>query len=58
MIAIVPVTAMPYAAASAIDSLNEKTSAMHATINAVFTSGMKICPSFVAEVCTTVTRGK
>ena len=39
VIAIVPVTAIPYAAASALDSLNESTRQMHAIARAALTSG-------------------
>ena len=40
MIVIVPVTAVPYAAARAVDEPNDTTSSRHETIRAALTSGM------------------
>src|SRR5437667_9428277 len=54
---IVPVTAMPYAEARFEEFPATTTSATHATVRSPFTSGMYICPSVVADVCTIFMRG-
>jgi hypothetical protein len=55
--AIVPVTAMPYAAARRDELPANSTTAIQAHMRRKFTTGTKICPSVAAEVCTMVTRG-
>ena len=54
---IVPVTAIPYAAASALEDLNMSTTRMHPSPSARFTSGTNICPVSDCEVWTICTRG-
>ena len=54
----VPVTAMPYAEASASDERNASTRISTPSSSAVLTCGRKICPSSVVEVWVTVMRGR
>jgi hypothetical protein len=58
VIAIVPVTAMPYAAPIACDEANVKTRIKHPTIKTLLISGMKIWPASCRDVCRMVTRGE
>src|ERR1019366_1854468 len=58
VMAIVPVTAIPYADARRAECWNVRTSAMHATASTTLTSGTKICPSADCDVCVTFTRGR
>jgi hypothetical protein len=55
--AIVPVTAIPYAAPRFADDLNVMTRMRQPAATALLISGMKICPASLREVCRIVTRG-
>ncbi len=58
VITIVPVTAIPYAAARLLDSLNAITTTMTATNSIQLINGKYICPASLSEVCLIVMPGR